>query len=79
MEKENFVVFVSALLSVCRGQVGIKERQEGRKEDTDREREDRDFSTAVPLTFGFFGRGQGRGRGCPVHCRMFGSIQATKH
>ena len=70
---------MSALLSVCRGQVGIKERQEGRKEDTDREREDWDFSTAAPLTFGFFGRGQGRGKGCPVHCRMFGSIQAMKH
>lgn len=54
--------------------MGIKERQEGRKEDTDRETEDRDFSTATPLTFGFFLDGAGRGRGYPVHCRTFGSI-----
>lgn len=48
--------------------MGIKERQEGRKEDTDRETEDRDFSTATPLTFGFFltGGGQGKGLSCAL-------------
>lgn len=47
--------------------MGIKERQ-GKKEDTDREREDRDFSTATPLTFGFFltGARQGKGLSCAL-------------